>query len=127
MKAGTTVTLENKTNHTELKATYGQTLPSQYGDYGLTTSINDNGKLQYHFQVPAGTYKVTVRNGKNIASATISANATTTTTYNGVTFYNDKSDLKLQLSKSDNESGNENERGNDKDDNSSQKSDHKEN
>jgi hypothetical protein len=108
MKSGTTITIQNKTNHTELKAAYGQTLPSQYGDYGLTTSIKDTGKLQYHFQVPAGTYKVTVRNGNNIASATISTNATTTTTYNGVTFYNDKSDLKLQHSSSDSESGKEN-------------------
>jgi phospholipase C len=115
--AGTTVTLASKTDQTVLKATYGQTLPSQYGDYGLTTSINESGKLQYHFQVPAGTYKITVRNGNNIASATIIANETTTTTYNGVTFYNDKSDLKLQQSSNDSEGNNENE------DNSGQKGD----
>jgi hypothetical protein len=48
-KTHTTVTLQNEDNkadHSMQSATYGQTLPSQYGDYGVTSSVSDIGKLQ---------------------------------------------------------------------------------
>jgi phospholipase C len=100
-KARTTVTLQKEGNEGDnsiQRATYGQTLPSQYGDYGVTTSVSDNGKLQYHFQVPAGKYVLTVHSGNQMVKATITANGTSKMSYNGVTFYNDKSDVMLQKS-----------------------------
>jgi hypothetical protein len=108
-KEDTTVTLLNSADHTVQTATYGQTLASQYGDFGLTASENANGKLQYHFQVPSGTYILKVRSGDYTSRTTLTANSVITMTYNGVTFYNDKSDHKLQVgSNRNNEDSNEN-------------------
>jgi hypothetical protein len=112
-KVGITVTLMNTADHKVQTAALGQIRPSEYGDYGLTASINDNGKLQYHFQVPAGTYIVTVRSENKIANATINANSANKMTYNGVTFYDDKSDLKLQYRSNNKNDGPESSRSGD--------------
>ncbi|SEB82397.1 alkaline phosphatase family protein [Paenibacillus sp. GP183] len=119
-KEDTTITLINNADRTVQTAKYGQTLASQYGDFGLTALETANGKLQYHFQVPSGTFIVKVRSGNNTSSATITTNSVNTMTYNGVTFYNDKSDHKLVRGSNGNNDNNEdsNENVNDVDDGS---------
>lgn len=93
--AGTTVVLSNSSG-TVFSAVYGTRNSSQYGDYGVVASDTYTDKVNYYFEVPTGTYTILASNGNQWAATTMTANSQTTTTANGVTFFNDAlQDLQL--------------------------------